>query len=140
MKLAEFIHPDLNVARSINIERDYRNEDVIRDYHITAKSLEIIKGFTEALLGEKVTSWSLTGPYGMGKSAFVNFLLALTRSRNEKETANALQKLKQSDIKLYQKFIRALTKTENEGFLQVAVTAAYEPVNKTLARGLLDTL
>ena len=141
MKLAEFIHPDLNVARSINIERDYRNEDVIRDYHVTTKTLEIIKRFTEALLGEKVTSWSLTGPYGMGKSAFVNFLLALTRFRNEKETANALHKLEQSDIKLYQKFVQALNnRTDNEGFLQVAVTAAYEPVNNTLARGLLDAL
>ena len=77
-KLSEIIYPDMKITRSINIERDRGNISQLKEYHLTVKTLEILERFADALEGERVTAWSLTGPYGMGKSAFANYFLSLT--------------------------------------------------------------
>lgn len=77
MILADFILPDVRAARSVNLERDRGDQATLRQYHLTGKGLEILNRFVSALDGERVSAWSLIGPYGMGKSSFANFLLAL---------------------------------------------------------------
>lgn len=136
MKLSKIIFPNMNVSRSVNLERDHGKLDTIKYYQVTAKTLEIMGRFNNALDGEKINAWSLTGPYGMGKSAFVNYLLAVTGPPN-KISKIALQKLKDADNKLYSELSGNLKKRVGKtGFFQVSVTAAYEPVNNTLAKGL----
>ena len=103
MKLSELIYPDLNTARSINLERDRENTDVITNYRITAKTREALGRFVDSLQGERVSAWSLTGPYGMGKSSFVNYLMAITRPLDDQMSQVAMQKLKQTDADLYKK-------------------------------------
>ncbi len=141
MKLSDFIYPDMNIARSVNLERDHAEVDIIQNYNITARTLEILDRFASALGGERVNAWSLTGPYGMGKSAFVNYLLAVTGSSSSQTSKVALKKLKAADSKLHKRLSESMSKTVGEeGFFQVAVTAAYEPLNETLTRGLCNAL
>lgn len=110
MKLSEFVYPDIKAARSVNLERDGGSERTISDYIITSKSIDIIKRFTTALNGERISAWSLSGPYGMGKSSFVNYLLSLTGNPSSSTTALAQKKLQDSEQKLAQTLIDACSK------------------------------
>ncbi len=138
MILSDFVSPDSAVARSVNLERDMGDEAALRQYLLTGKGLEIIDRLTSGLNGERVSAWSLTGPYGMGKSSFVNFLLALCGPGQKKETKIARKMLKNKDIQLHDKFQKILTKNRAsaKGFFRVAATSSFEPINRTLADGL----
>lgn len=141
MNLLDIVQPDMNVPRSINLERDRNNLNIINEYQLTGKTLEIFNRFTQALLGEKVSAWSLTGPYGMGKSSYCNFLLSITGSNNDTRTQTARMALKSVDPALYNKFNSGLKQGYGaNGFFRIYVTAAYESVNHSLARGLQEAL
>lgn len=141
MKLLEFIYPDVNVTRSVNLERDREHETTLKDYQITGKGIEILRRFSSALNGERILAWSLTGPYGMGKSAFVNFLLALTGKKNSFRTELAGKKLENVDNDLKKSLIKAIDKaTKNRGFYHIPITASYEPVNLSLSKGIINAL
>jgi hypothetical protein len=141
MKLSDYIYPDMNLARSINLERDFGKADVISDYKITAKTQEALGRFVDALQGERVSAWSLTGPYGMGKSAFVNYLMAITGPLGTQASQIAMQKLKETDPDLHKMLTSSMSRVVGDkGFFRVSVTAAYEPVNCTLVRGLQNAL
>jgi hypothetical protein len=141
MNLSDFIYPDMNIARSINLERDRGKVDVITDYQITAKTREALGRFVDSLQGERVSAWSLTGPYGMGKSAFVNYLMAITGPLEDQVSQLAMQKLKKVDPDLHDMLSDSMSRVVgDEGFFRVFVTAAYEPINCTLARALQNAL
>ena len=141
MKLLEFIYPDINVTRSVNLERDREYETTLKNYQITGKGIEILRRFSSALNGERILTWSLTGPYGMGKSAFVNFLLALTGKKNSFRTELARKKLKSVDNDLKKSLVKVIDKvTENRGFFHTPITASYEPVNLSLSKGIINAL
>lgn len=141
MNLSEYIYPDINAARSVNLERDQQNISQIHDYQITAKALEILRRFNDALKGERVTAWSLTGPYGMGKSSFVNYLLALTAPHNIATAGISLEKLMMTDAALGSELACNMQKQAGDrGFFRIFVTAAYESINHTLIRGFLNAL
>ena len=141
MNLIEIVQPDINMPRSINLERDRNSLSVITEYQMTSKTIEIFNRFTRALLGEKVSAWSLTGPYGMGKSSYCNFLLSITGPKNDTRTKAARKALKSVDPILYRDYIAGLrTSNVTDGFFRVYVTAAYESVNHSLARGLQEAL
>lgn len=141
MKLLEFIYPDINVTRSINLERDRGHETTLKDYQITGKGIEILRRFSSALNGERISAWSLTGPYGMGKSAFVNFLVALTGKKNSLQTELARKKLRSVDNDLKKNLVKAIDKaTGNRGFFHIPITASYEPVNLSLSKGIVNAL
>jgi len=141
MKLLEFVYPDVNVTRSVNLERDRGYETTLKDYQITGKGVEILRRFSSALNGERISAWSLTGPYGMGKSAFVNYLLALTGKKNSLQTELAQKKLENVDNDLKKSLVKAIDKaTENRGFFHIPITASYEPVNLSLSKGIVNAL
>jgi ABC-type iron transport system FetAB ATPase subunit len=141
MKVSDIVYPDMNIARSTNLERDHDSADLIKSYQITGKAVEILGRFADSLEGEKASAWSVTGPYGIGKSTFANYLAALTGPANEPLTAMALGKLKDSHPALHARISKGMNEAAGKGdFLRLVVTAAYEPVNNTLARGLRNAL
>jgi ABC-type lipoprotein export system ATPase subunit len=140
LTISQFIKPDMEVARSVNLERDAGSIDIVKDYQITEKTRETLSRFGDALLGEKISAWSLTGPYGMGKSSFINYLLALTSPPNTDLANNAWQKLNKSDPDLFEKLFAGINRIASQGFLQIPVTASYEAVNASILRGLKNAL
>jgi len=138
MKLSDVVFPDINAARSIHIERDLGQTSTLKEYQVTQKALEVIKRFVDALKGERVSAWSITGPYGMGKSAFSNFLIALVGEGSDPDTKLARRKLRQSNNNVLHDLKKSISRISNSrGFFQVPITAAYEPINKSLISGLL---
>lgn len=58
-------------ARSISLVRDVHRLDALDGYVLTATGRDILRRLADALRGDSPTrAWSLTGPYGSGKSAF----------------------------------------------------------------------
>lgn len=139
MNLIDYIEPNTEITKSVNLERDIGN---IQKYIITEKSLLIIKQFVQAIRGKQNASWALIGPYGMGKSAFVNFLISITGPNNEPDTLFSHKILKKKDSALFDEYITEIEKQNSlqKGFLRVPVTSSYEPVNSTLIRGLYQAL
>jgi hypothetical protein len=136
VKLADFIKVDNKLSRSINIERDL-GTNFLQHYSVTSKTQALLERFISALSGEKVTAWSLVGPYGMGKSAFLAFFLYLVGIGPPEGKKIALNKLKKYNPSLHNRFIRSVNKfTGNKGFFIVSAVASFEPINRTLARGL----
>ncbi|WP_321495588.1 hypothetical protein [uncultured Desulfobacter sp.] len=117
------------------------NIDQIRQFQITRMAHKVLKGFINALEGEPETAWSITGPYGTGKSSFCNFLFALCGGPNSKMRKAAFENLGQRDATLLQKFVTAKRNiTGQKGFLHLRAVSRYESINNTLVRGLYDAL
>lgn len=142
MILSEFLSPDAMVARSVNLERDMGVEATLQQYHLTGKGLEILNRLISALNGERVCAWSLTGPYGMGKSSFANFLMALCGPEADEEAKMARQMLREKNRHLAGELHNALIKrfARKNGLFRVAVTSSFESINATLAHGLRRAL
>ena len=72
--LADVLRPGPQFARSVNIERDSRASD-LKGYLPTGRALDVLRRFTAALNHASLTrAWSITGPYGSGKSALALLL------------------------------------------------------------------
>ena len=87
--------------RSINLVRDfYSTPQGLDNYIVTTKARELIKRVIETITAEQVIgrAWSITGPYGSGKSSFALFLAHLLRGNDD-----ALNKLTDADPALTNK-------------------------------------
>lgn len=142
MILSEIVSPNALVARSVNIERDMSKENTLSQYILTAKGLEIISRMVSGVNGEKISAWSLTGPYGMGKSSFSNYLLSLCGPAQDKNTKTAREMLVHENKALSEKFETILTKKgiKTKGFFRIAVTSSFQPINLSIAKALLKAL
>lgn len=64
-------------TRSINLERDFGNVALLKDYVVTERTTHTLDRIVTGVLDASVRSWILTGVYGTGKSAFGQFFLSL---------------------------------------------------------------
>ncbi len=61
-------------ARSVSLVRDAHRADALDGYILTPTGRAVLRRLTDALHGETtVRAWSITGPYGSGKSALALF-------------------------------------------------------------------
>jgi hypothetical protein len=141
-KLSDLIQTGTAIARSISLERDQGNIETLRRYHISAKALEVLRRFVAALEGEPISAWSVTGPYGMGKSSFVNFLLVLCGPNRTKETQLARNMLRAADKNCAEGLEAALGKLglRTKGLFRVPATSSFISAHDTLAKGLRQAL
>lgn len=133
MVLYDYIKVKRRYTRSINLERDLEVSESVNGYILTPKIENLINHFIDSITASNaVRSWTITGPYGTGKSAFAHFLSAICSSQEEGIRNNAYNILKNSDINL-EKLSAAIPK---QGFIKVVVTAQKESIANTLVRGL----
>jgi len=97
--LSQWITVDRSVARSVNLERDATDRSLLERFQVTPTACDTLCRLVDALEGEPVNAWSLTGPYGTGKSAFCNFLIALSCADAATRTL-CHDKLQKTDEKL----------------------------------------
>ncbi|MFZ5590709.1 MAG: hypothetical protein ACOY81_02735 [Bacillota bacterium] len=135
--LSQYIHPGGAAARSVHIERDRDAFTLLQNYQPGPAGAQVIGRLATALRGEKISAWSLTGPYGMGKSALLSFLLALCGPAASKSSRLAWQRLRAVCPALAEQLQLGLENAAGRGGLYtIAVTAGYEPLSATLQRGL----
>jgi hypothetical protein len=136
-KLSDCIEIRRQFLRSVNLEKDYKSNSQNGDYIITPTARQILRRVTEGLsAGSTYRAWTITGPYGVGKSAFAVFLTkVLCRGVAGSDTAR--RHLNEVD----QPLAKALSqKTGNsKGLLPFAITARRAPAALCLAEGIRDS-
>ncbi len=140
LPLTQWIGVDRTVARSVNIERDAQDQDLLERFQVTPAACDVLNRLADAFEGERTNAWSLTGPYGTGKSAFCNYLMAL--SSGGKEVRNLCYKrLKQADARLAERLkIMSPEERSEPPAISVRAVSQYESLNSTLAKGLAHTM
>ena len=124
--------------RSVHLERDFYTENALEGYVVTVSSRETLARVIDALENRETSKvWSLTGPYGSGKSAFALFAAQLLGDSDSPTTQQALQLLEHADAALHQRFINANSKDPlSTGFCPILISGERAPITLALLRGL----
>ena len=118
-------------AKSTNVERDRDNPSVLDGYVPTSRTEALLSSVLQrATNGDAGGAWSITGPYGTGKSSLAIFLDALL-GKDGPTRQRALDLLGKD---LAKKVIEAHKKHDciEEGFFLGIVTASKEPIGITV--------
>lgn len=92
--LSEHYETSPSFCRSRNILADYNSEDFINEYVWGHTTLSLQKHFFSSFLTKNdLSAFSLTGPYGTGKSAFVISILQLLGSAGKEIQERAIASL-----------------------------------------------
>ncbi|MXW42564.1 MAG: hypothetical protein F4138_02440 [Acidimicrobiia bacterium] len=139
--LADLISVEERFARSSNLERDASRTEPLDGYVVTARALDMIQRIaTAATSGPSGSAWSLTGPYGSGKSSLALLLdAAFGPSGEAREAAMGLLNSK-SDVGQAVGFAHAQCQTEKRGFHRGLVTSSREPLTYTILRALYTAI
>ena len=106
-------------------------------YIPTGRALEVVHRITRAMRSSDAgRAWSLTGPYGAGKSSFALFVHALLGPDGDEARTSAEAALRAAEpelLSLIEDGRRTFGAT-SRGFIRAAATAQREPVNDTVFR------
>ena len=125
-------------ARSTNLERDSGRSQPLEGYVVTARALEAVdRILTVAATQPAGGAWSLTGPYGSGKSSLALLLDALLGpDGTTRDTAIGLVEAANPDMADLAWMAHDNHGTQGTGFHRGLVTASREPLNRTVLRAL----
>jgi hypothetical protein len=136
--LSEYVEVRGRFRRSIHLEKDFIAASQNGDYIVTPVARDALRRLAEGMgNGSPYRAWTLTGPYGVGKSAFAVFLTRLFCAAG-KQGQQARRQLEDADPHLTDKLRKiGLFNTNSKGFLPVLATARRTPASKCLAEGIL---
>ncbi len=127
-------------TRSVNIERDLGFHDLAQSYVLTAQGRQSLARILEKSTGQgAVRAWTLTGPYGTGKSYFSLFLMNLLSSSLETH-ALTIEQLRRVDKELAHSVVTAARLDECNGYLPIAMTGYRAPIQDCVRAGLRKAL
>ena len=141
--LSELFHIKGRFRRSVHLERDFYTENVLDGYILTVTAREMLSRVISTLENDGMSkAWSLTGPYGSGKSAFALYAAKLLGNTETPTTQQALELLKDGDASLYQRFssTNGNGKLTSTGFCPVLISGERSPLALALLRGLSRAL
>lgn len=117
-------------SRSVNVERDLSDEEVIRAYIPTARAKETLTRLLEsATTDNRTTAFSLIGPYGSGKSSFAVFITQLLAAKTAAIREIALNVLGKADSELAKAYESHLSAG---GYLPLVLSGNPEPLSRRL--------
>ena len=135
--LADSIAAKARFARSANLERDVSRTGPLDGYIVTARALEVAERVAAAANGRAGGAWSLTGPYGSGKSSLALLLAALFGPAGALRTT-ALDLIEAASPAAGEAVRGAHRRhaTGADGFHLGLATALREPLGHTILRAL----
>lgn len=127
--------------RSTRLERDGTSASLM-SYIPTPRGLELIGQLLDSLASNDYKAFSITGPYGSGKSSFAVFLTALfePKSSDQHQTAMALLEAENSNMARSIHTMRERLGVTEKGVLVVKVTAERAPLLRILSEALSASL
>lgn len=129
-------------ARSANLERDLERHEPLDGYIVTSRALDVVERIAEtAATGPAGGAWSLTGPYGSGKSSLALLLDAAFGDDSDiRRTAHGL--IGDASPRVEELVLGAHRRhsTEACGFHRGLVTAGREPLNHTVLWALYSAV
>jgi len=136
-RLIDLIRVGPTAARSANLERDSAN--VLEHYVPTARVLDVLHRWAASMLGRASTrSWSITGPYGSGKSSLALLMAALSGRLEDQARLGAVRLIRDVNPELADLLEqgRRHLRAHEQGFVRALATAEREPVHLTVLRAL----
>jgi ABC-type molybdenum transport system ATPase subunit/photorepair protein PhrA len=101
-KLSRIISVESRFGRSVNLERDFYDHISLAGYVLTTTARSALSRLTQALTDNTAArAWTLTGPYGSGKSTFALFAAKLFSYKKNPETLQAQTLIRKKDLKLW---------------------------------------
>lgn len=139
--LSEYIHIRSSYTRSISLQRDIGNLELVQAYLPTAKALQALEHVVLSLgQASAERALALIGPYGSGKSAFALFVSALLAAADDPLHQAAIKVLKQHEhTKALLPYFTQATIGER-GFLRVVINGIPASLSKQLLTAFADTL
>ena len=135
--LSDFIQVGARFLRSVNLEKDYASGQQNGDYIVTPNARQVLTRVAEGLRNNSpFRAWTLTGPYGVGKSAFAVYLTRLFCPNGE-STVAARQQLQRIDPALAGRLlgVQALEKSR-KGFFPILITARRAATSVCVLQGI----
>jgi hypothetical protein len=112
-------------TRSISLERDIENAQAVAGYVLTPTGRDLLARVSRTLDGEPAhRAWTLTGPYGSGKSAFALLLAALLGGRMMAGFKSARQIVEAYDSGLALKLAKNHQGRARAPFVPVVITGS----------------
>lgn len=108
-----------STARSVNIEYDIHNDKMLENYLMTPQVRQAISRIFSGIRNNSSTAWTLTGPYGSGKSFFSLFLARLLASLDDNQSL-AKNKLRDTDPILFEQVEEIINGTS--GYFLITIT------------------
>lgn len=134
----EFFQVGERFHRSVNVAADYLSRRTFDDYIITSLSKHVLSRVSHGLReNSRARAWSITGPYGAGKSAFALFM-AQVLGYPTSDDARTL--LASKDPELLDSLYDNLAGLREGGYLIVPMVGSREPISWTLLHGLVESL
>ena len=141
-KLAASISVRARFARSANLERDLERREPLDGYIVTSRALDVVGRIAEtAATGPAGGAWSVTGPYGSGKSSLA-LLIDAAFGGDSAVRQVALRLIDESSREVGAQIRRSHHRhgTESCGFHRGLVTAGREPLNRTVLWALYSAV
>ena len=127
-------------VRSVNVEHDLHDPAIAQGYVLTAQALTSMTRILTGLGGGSSSrAWTLTGPYGSGKSFFSLFLMNLVCAPQSAHGV-ADQYLRAVDPLLAEQAAHAGNLVVSKGLLPIPITGYRVSLQECLRHGLLQAL
>lgn len=135
--LAEFVQVRQSGLRSINVEHDVARRAVAEGYTLTPQARSTLARMLNRLTepGAPSRAWTLTGPYGSGKSYFSLFLMNLLCSQLPAHQQLTAQ-LERDDPLLSEQVAAYAQLGESKGFLPIPITGYRATLQECLLHGI----
>ena len=118
--------------RSVDLVRDFYAAPNIDGYIVTPAAQSVLDQVEKALSEDRPTrAWTLTGPYGGGKSAFALFASHVMRG-----TSGAIEHLNESNPGLAERYSAMIDRP----FCPILVSGSRQSLSESLLQGLADSL
>jgi hypothetical protein len=126
-------------VRAVNLEEDLQDPHVLTGYTPGAHIIDALRRITVSLQqGPRSRAWSITGPYGSGKSSFAHLLCSLLAPKATPAQLAATKLLRVADPQLAETITRERRRLDidRRGLILATVSAEREPIARALLRGL----
>lgn len=134
------IHVRQSGVRSINVEADLQRSSLLNEYVFTGQSRSSLQRMLTRFEGDSpARSWTLTGPYGSGKSYYGLFLMNLMGTAQPSH-GNVIRQLKAIDPTLAEQVTRSLNHGSAMGLLPIPITGFSASLQECIKYGLRKSL
>ena len=141
-KLSEMVQISERLSKSANVERDSQEFD-FSSYLITERAQDVLRQIIRGMQRSRAgRAFSITGPYGTGKSSFALFLKALFAERSSHAYISAIQHLSEQapSLRTDWESSRASIGADNSSPLRAFGTAKREPLVWTISKAMYAEL
>lgn len=122
--------------RSLNVEKDLDVSNIMDRYVLTANALTATRRILAAVANGTGGAWTLTGPFGTGKSAYCLFLSHLLGTAQDRTTPRAIVHLRNADERLNRQLFR--TSQSRLNYETLAISGTSEPISLAICRAITN--